>query len=98
MAKSDILTIEEIINKANKFLSEDDISFLWKSYEFAKEAHKNQFRKSGEPYIVHPVQVAGILVGLEMDAETIAGGFLHDVLEDTDITFEELDNVFNHEV
>ncbi|GAB3802130.1 RelA/SpoT family protein [Virgibacillus kimchii] len=98
MAKGDILTIEEIINKAEKYLSEDDISFLWKAYEFAKEAHKDQFRKSGEPYIIHPVQVAGILVDLEMDAETIAGGFLHDVVEDTEITFEEIEHAFNHEI
>ncbi|WP_164216314.1 bifunctional (p)ppGpp synthetase/guanosine-3',5'-bis(diphosphate) 3'-pyrophosphohydrolase [Virgibacillus sp. YIM 98842] len=98
MAKGDILTIEEIIKKAEKYLSADDISFLRKAYEFAKEAHKDQFRKSGEPYIVHPVQVAGILVGLEMDAETIAGGFLHDVVEDTEITLEKIEDIFNHEV
>ena len=98
MAKGDILTIEEIIKKAEKYLSADDISLLRKDYEFAKEAHKDQFRKSGEPYIVHPVQVAGILVGLEMDAETIAGGFLHDVVEDTEITLEKIEDIFNHEV
>ncbi|MFA1820518.1 bifunctional (p)ppGpp synthetase/guanosine-3',5'-bis(diphosphate) 3'-pyrophosphohydrolase [Virgibacillus oceani] len=98
MAKDDILTIEEIINTAKKFLSAEDVAFLWKAYEFAEEAHKDQFRKSGESYIVHPVQVAGILVDLEMDTETIAGGFLHDVLEDTEITFEEIETAFNHEV
>src|SRR5690625_1676311 len=98
MAKGDILTIEEIIDKAEKYLSGDDIAFLWKAYEFAKEAHKDQFRKSGEPYIIHPVQVAGILVDLEMDAETIAGGFLHDVVEDTEITLEKIEDAFNHEI
>jgi GTP pyrophosphokinase len=98
MAKGDILTIDEIIKKAEKYLSEDDISFLWKAYDFAKKAHKGQFRKSGEPYIIHPVQVAGILVDLKMDAETIAGGFLHDVVEDTTITFEEIEEAFNQEI
>lgn len=98
MAKGDILTIEEIMEKAEKYLSSDGIAFLWEAYSFAKEAHKDQFRKSGEPYIIHPVQVAGILVDLEMDAETIAGGFLHDVVEDTETTLEQIEEAFNHEI
>src|SRR5699024_5693934 len=61
-------------------------------------AHEGQYRKSGEPYIIHPVQVAGILVDLDMDPETVAGGFLHDVVEDTDVTKEEIAEAFNDEV
>ncbi|OZU89855.1 (p)ppGpp synthetase [Virgibacillus indicus] len=98
MAKDDIITIEDIIEKASKYLSEEDTAFIRHAYEFAKNAHAEQFRKSGEPYIIHPVQVAGILVDLEMDPETIAGGFLHDVVEDTDITLEKIEEAFNHEV
>src|SRR5699024_3818031 len=72
--------------------------FIKRAYEYAKKSHEGQFRKSGEPYIVHPVQVAWILVDLQMDAETIAGGFLHDVVEDTETTLEEIEGEFNEEV
>jgi len=98
MAKEEILTIEEVINKAREYLSKEDAVFLRRAYEFAEDAHKSQFRKSGEPYIVHPVQVAGILVGLEMDPVTIAGGFLHDVVEDTHMTLDDLEESFDHEL
>ncbi|MFD1038588.1 RelA/SpoT family protein [Virgibacillus byunsanensis] len=98
MAKDDILTIEDVITKARQYLSEDDAVFLRHAYEFANHAHIDQYRKSGEAYIIHPVQVAGILVDLEMDPETIAGGFLHDVVEDTEVTLEEIEKAFNQEV
>ncbi|WP_368652178.1 bifunctional (p)ppGpp synthetase/guanosine-3',5'-bis(diphosphate) 3'-pyrophosphohydrolase [Ornithinibacillus sp. 4-3] len=98
MAKDAILTIEDILEMASKYLNEEDVAFIRKSYEFAAEAHKDQFRKSGEAYIVHPVQVAGILTELEMDPETIASGLLHDVVEDTDISLDEIEETFNHEV
>lgn len=98
MAKGDILTIEDVIHEAEGYLMAEDIAFIRRAYDFAAEAHANQYRKSGEPYIVHPVQVAGILVELKMDPETIAGGFLHDVVEDTEITMEEIETTFNHEV
>lgn len=98
MAKETIMTVENVISEAEKYLDEEDIAFIRLAYEFAYEAHRGQFRKSGEPYIIHPVQVAGILVGLEMDPETIAGGFLHDVVEDTTITLDQIEEAFNHEV
>ncbi|RDW21692.1 RelA/SpoT family protein [Oceanobacillus chungangensis] len=98
MAKDEIITIEDIIQLASKYLIAEDIAFIQRAYDFAKNAHSEQFRKSGEPYIIHPVQVAGILTNLEMDAETIAGGFLHDVVEDTDVTLVDLEEAFNPEV
>ncbi|WP_077299322.1 RelA/SpoT family protein [Virgibacillus pantothenticus] len=98
MAKTDIMTIDDILNKAGQYLSEEDTAFIRQAYEFAEEAHAEQFRKSGEPYIIHPVQVAGILTELGMDAETIAGGFLHDVVEDTNVSVEDVEEAFNHEV
>jgi len=98
MSKDKILTADEVIEKAGHYLSDEDTAFIRSAYEFAQEAHKEQYRKSGEPYIIHPVQVAGILVELEMDPVTIAGGFLHDVVEDTNVTVDELRDEFNEEV
>lgn len=98
MAKEEILTIEDVLDKARRYLTEEDVTFLRRAYDYAETAHKDQYRKSGESYIVHPVQVAGILVELEMDPETIAGGFLHDVVEDTEVSLQELEKHFNHEV
>ncbi|MYL47850.1 RelA/SpoT family protein [Halobacillus litoralis] len=98
MAKDTVLTAEEVIEQASQYLNESDLAFIRRAYEFAEKAHSNQFRKSGEPYIIHPIQVAGILVNLEMDPETIAGGFLHDVVEDTDVSLKEIEEAFNEEV
>src|SRR5690625_4163438 len=98
MAKNEIVTIENIIEKASDYLAEEDIEFIRRAYNFAEDAHKEQYRKSGEPYINHPVQVANILVDLQMDPVTIAGGFLHDVVEDTEVTLDDLREAFNEEV
>ncbi len=98
MAKDKIVTIEKLLEKAKAYLSDTEVAFIERAYEFSKKSHEGQFRKSGEPYIIHPVQVAWILVDLKMDAETIAGGFLHDVVEDTETTLEEIEEEFNAEV
>jgi guanosine-3',5'-bis(diphosphate) 3'-pyrophosphohydrolase len=98
MANEQVLTAEQVIEQASRYLSEKDVEFIKKAYEFAKEAHREQYRKSGEPYIIHPIQVAGILVDLKMDATTIAAGFLHDVVEDTIVTKEDLQQEFGDEV
>ena len=65
-----------------------DFRMVRKAYEVAKEAHKNQFRKSGEPFFIHPLNVALILAELKLDKETIIAAILHDVVEDTEITTE----------
>ncbi len=98
MANEQVLTPEQVIEKAKKYLNNNDLEFIERAYKFAEEAHREQFRKSGEPYIIHPVQVAGILVDLEMDPSTIAGGFLHDVVEDTNVTLQEISDAFTPEV
>ncbi len=98
MAKDTVLTAEEVIEQAGSYLNNADLAFIRRAFQFAEKAHSEQYRKSGEPYIIHPIQVAGILVNLEMDPETVAGGFLHDVVEDTEITLKEIEREFNTEV
>ena len=72
-----------LIARVKKYHPSDDISMIEKAYKVASKAHEGQFRKSGEPYIIHPLYVAIILADLEMDKETIVAGILHDVVEDT---------------
>jgi GTP pyrophosphokinase len=79
------------------FLKEDE-DFLWGVYTFAREAHRGQLRKSGEPYFEHPYQTAKILAEMNMDTVTIACGLLHDVIEDTGIRYEDLASRFGEEV
>lgn len=98
MANDQVLTAEQVIDRTRKYLNDEHVEFVKKAYEFARRAHQNQFRKSGEPYIIHPVQVAGILADLEMDPYTVAAGFLHDVVEDTDVTLDDIREAFNEEV
>ncbi|MDF0726805.1 bifunctional (p)ppGpp synthetase/guanosine-3',5'-bis(diphosphate) 3'-pyrophosphohydrolase [Cytobacillus sp. S13-E01] len=98
MANEQVLTAEQVIEKAKRYLIDKDIEFIQEAYNFAKEAHREQYRKSGEPYIIHPIQVAGILVDLDMDPSTIAAGFLHDVVEDTDVSLQYIGETFNKEV
>ena len=81
----------DLISRVQKYHPSDDISLIEKAYKLADEAHKTQVRKSGEPYIIHPLCVAIILADLEMDKETIAAGLLHDVVEDTIYTSEEIE-------
>ncbi|MBO9130470.1 bifunctional (p)ppGpp synthetase/guanosine-3',5'-bis(diphosphate) 3'-pyrophosphohydrolase [Bacillus sp. 165] len=99
MANEQVLTAEQVIEKANAYLeNKDDRELVKRAYEFAREAHSEQYRKSGEPYIIHPIQVAGILADLKMDPATVSAGFLHDVVEDTAVTLEDIEREFNNEV
>lgn len=98
MANEQVLTIEQVLDHVKSYLSEEDIAFVESAYQYAEWAHRDQYRKSGEPYIIHPIQVAGILAELEMDPVTVAAGFLHDVVEDTIITLNDLEENFNDEV
>ncbi len=87
-----------LIRRVHKYHPSDDISMIDKAYATACEAHKDQTRKSGEPYIIHPLCVAIILADLELDKETIIAGLLHDVVEDTIMTNEELKEQFGPDV
>ncbi|MBQ1192851.1 MAG: bifunctional (p)ppGpp synthetase/guanosine-3',5'-bis(diphosphate) 3'-pyrophosphohydrolase [Lachnospiraceae bacterium] len=89
---------KKLIDIINTYHPSDDISMIEKAYELAFNAHKDQKRRSGEPYIIHPVSVAIILAELELDKETIAAGILHDVVEDTVFTLDEITEMFGAEV
>lgn len=89
---------QELISSVKKYHPSTDITLVDKAYKTAYEAHKDQKRKSGEPYIIHPLCVGVILAELELDKETIAAGLLHDVVEDTIMTVDELKAEFGEEV
>ncbi|SIT82834.1 RelA/SpoT family protein [Edaphobacillus lindanitolerans] len=98
MAKNTVMTVEDVFASVASYMNEDHVRFVKEAYSVAENAHRGQTRSSGEPYITHPVQVAGILADLQMDPETVAAGFLHDVVEDTPLTREELVAKFGEEV
>ena len=89
---------QELIQSVRKYHPSADISLIEKAYRVARESHEGQVRKSGEPYIIHPLCVAIILADLELDKETIVAGLLHDVVEDTVMTEEEIAKEFNPDV
>ncbi|QQE81353.1 bifunctional (p)ppGpp synthetase/guanosine-3',5'-bis(diphosphate) 3'-pyrophosphohydrolase [Alicyclobacillus sp. SO9] len=90
--------MDELVEKVKSYADDDRVEFLHKAYAYAKDAHEGQFRKSGEPYITHPVAVATILADLELDPTTLVAALLHDVVEDTRVTDEELVRQFGAEV
>ncbi|MFC5631609.1 MULTISPECIES: RelA/SpoT family protein [Streptococcus] len=98
MPKEVNLTGEEVVALVAEYLSEEDVAFVQNALEYATQAHFYQVRKSGEPYIIHPIQVAGILANLHLDAVTVACGFLHDVVEDTEVTLDDIEDAFGKAV
>ncbi len=89
---------KELIDKMNTYHPTKEFNMIDRAYHLAVEAHKEQKRKSGEPYIIHPLNVAYILAELELDKETITAGILHDTIEDTQYTYEDIANIFSEEV
>lgn len=89
---------QDLIKRVRKYHPSDDISMIDKAYTIAYNAHRDQVRKSGEPYIIHPLCVGIILADLELDKETIVAGLLHDVVEDTIMTDEEIKDTFGPDV
>ena len=89
---------DTLIKRVRKYHPSTDISMIEKAYKIAREAHEGQFRKSGEAYIIHPLWVGMILAELELDKETIVAGILHDVVEDTVMTEQEIEMEFGKEV
>jgi GTP pyrophosphokinase len=82
--------MEQLLDKASTYMKQQDLQRVREAYEFAEEAHRGQTRKSGEPYILHPVAVAEILVQMQMDVVTVMAALLHDVVEDTTVTLDDL--------
>lgn len=90
--------LEKLLNTIHAYQPDLDFEIVEKAYAFAKEMHEGQFRSSGEPYITHPVEVAQILAEMKMDVTTIVTAILHDTVEDTDATFEDLEKNFGKSV
>ena len=98
MDLNDNLLFNTLIENLKSYHPGGDFSVVYKAYRVAREAHKNQFRKGGEPYIVHPLHVALTLTSLESDIESVASGLLHDVIEDTRYSLQDIKNLFGEEI
>ena len=98
MPKEEVLSAEDVIRLVSGYMGEEHVAFVRRACAFAEKAHEGQVRKSGEIYFMHPIQVAGILAELRMDPYTVATGFLHDVVEDTPVTKEDIAAEFGETV
>src|SRR5690606_20339010 len=88
----------DLVQRVQAYLPDSDLAVVEKAYRFAEEAHKDQKRKSGEPYFVHPVAVASELVDMRLDVASVCAGLLHDVVEDTTAALSDIDREFGEEV
>ena len=93
-----MIRIQDILDKVQTYHGEDDVELVRKAYIYAAAAHAGQTRLSGEPYFSHPLAVAFTLADMRMDGPTVASGLLHDTVEDTKATIEEIDEQFGEEV
>lgn len=92
------MNLAEFIIRIEAFNANVNIPLIRKAYEFSDNAHRGQMRKSGEPYVEHCLEVAFILAEQHMDSTTIAAGLVHDVVEDTEVTIEDLRKEFDDEI
>jgi GTP pyrophosphokinase len=93
-----VLRFNDIADRVLEYAPDSDLELLQRAYVFTAKVHKDQKRHSGEPYLIHPLEIAGILVDMRLDAVTIAAGLLHDTVEDTLATLEEIEQLFGEEV
>ncbi|MEN6487567.1 MAG: HD domain-containing protein, partial [Smithella sp.] len=93
-----MLRITDILDKAQAYLTAEELEMIEKAYIYSAKAHQGQVRLSGEPYLTHPMEVAGILVDMKLDAATIISGLLHDTVEDTLTTIEDIEKEFGKDV
>lgn len=94
MSQSPDDIMQDIAEQAGKYLSAAEQEQLWSAYTFAKQAHEGQMRLSGEPYIVHPLKATEILLQIEPDLESLIACLLHDVIEDTPVTYDDVEEAF----
>ncbi|MBI4620186.1 MAG: bifunctional (p)ppGpp synthetase/guanosine-3',5'-bis(diphosphate) 3'-pyrophosphohydrolase [Desulfobacterales bacterium] len=93
-----MIRLNDIIDKIHAYNPDTDVDLIEKAYVFSAKIHQGQVRLSGEPYLIHPLEVAGILADLKLDVATIATGLLHDAVEDTFATLEEIEELFGKEI
>ena len=99
MVSKNVVTFDEMMVEVRKYIKkEENIDLITRAYLCAEKNHTGQYRKSGEPYIIHAIQVGYILTMLRTGPKTIAAGFLHDVVEDCDVTIQEMSDMFGEEV
>jgi guanosine-3',5'-bis(diphosphate) 3'-pyrophosphohydrolase len=98
LSEASVDSIDDLIQLIRGYFPQANVDFIRKAYEFSEKAHDGQIRRSGEPYIFHPLGVAAILAELRLDLPTIATGLLHDTVEDTDVTLDEIEKEFGEEV
>ena len=94
MIKEKIRELESL----TKYIKKDDKNIIKKAIEFSSKAHRDQTRKSGDPFITHPIEVAKILTSLNLDASAIAAGLLHDTIEDTNISIDDVQSLFGNQI
>lgn len=94
MSQTRELTHDDVRRMVASYMNDEHVALVEKAYHFAAVCHRDQRRKSGEPYIIHPIQVAGILADLQMDPETVCAGYLHDIAEDTGATLDDIKELF----
>src|SRR5262245_15973759 len=93
-----MIRFENLLEKVRSYSSDADVELLRRAYVFSALEHKGQVRHSGEPYLVHPLEVANLLADMKLDVEGVAAGLLHDVVEDTLTTTERIAELFGPEV
>ena len=94
----EVAEAKDLLDKVSHYLPEDMVDLVEQAYVYADQCHQGQTRKSGEPYIAHPLEAAAFLADLKLDGHTISGALLHDVIEDCGVTFADLERRFGHEV
>ncbi|MBG9980142.1 bifunctional (p)ppGpp synthetase/guanosine-3',5'-bis(diphosphate) 3'-pyrophosphohydrolase [Facklamia sp. DSM 111018] len=98
MGRNEVFTGNDVIDLCAEYMNERNLAFVSKALDFATKAHEGQMRLSGDAYINHPIQVAGILAKIKLDPDTVATGFLHDVVEDTDYSLADIEEEFSESV